>query len=86
MTIQTVPISKLRSNPRESFEQSAIDGLAASIRPEGLLTHANDNDDDDRRGLTAPATEVTVLHGDCVATMRRMSSASVDFILTDPLT
>lgn len=26
----------------------------------------------------------TVLHGDCVQVMRRMASASVDFILTDP--
>lgn len=26
----------------------------------------------------------TVVHGDCVAVMRRMESASVDFILTDP--
>lgn len=26
----------------------------------------------------------TVMHGDCVALMRRMPSASVDFILTDP--
>jgi site-specific DNA-methyltransferase (adenine-specific) len=26
----------------------------------------------------------TVIHGDCVAVMRRMKSASVDFILTDP--
>lgn len=25
-----------------------------------------------------------VVHGDCVAVMRRMESASVDFILTDP--
>ena len=33
---------------------------------------------------TAAANINTVLHGDCVETMRGMQSASVDFVITDP--
>lgn len=35
-------------------------------------------------GLSADQVRNTIRHGDCVKLMRRMDTASVDFILTDP--
>jgi ParB-like chromosome segregation protein Spo0J len=40
MTIQTVPLSSLetdRSNPRKAMNRTSLEGLAASIRTDGVL-------------------------------------------------